>query len=68
MMAAGPKATGKTHLKKIASPYEPQGSLEVVINPVTFCKCDVNFDISIGKHKRDHLLMGFSQSPFLKPH
>lgn len=54
------KSHRENTLKRIASSYEPQGAVEVVINPGTFCMCDVNFDISVGKHKRD-LLMGFFQ-------
>lgn len=54
--------------KKFASSYEPQGSLEVVINPGTFCMCNANFDISMGKHRRRHIITGFSQSPCFKPH
>lgn len=46
--------------KKFASSYEPQGSLEAVINPETSCTCNANFDISMGKHERDRIIMGFS--------
>lgn len=54
--------------KKFESSYEPQGSLEVVINPGTLGMYNANFDISMGKHKRDLIIMGYSQSPCLKPH
>lgn len=61
MNTAGPKATRKTHTKKITSSYETQDSLEASMRPGTFWLCDVDFNVSVGNHKKDLLHLGFSQ-------